>query len=368
MRARRLTHICLLLSLVGASPPPLSLRATQATEDHLSDADFWWLVTSLSEPGGTFPQQLMSNEDSAQAVIPALKRTIPTGGVYVGVGSEQNFTYIAALRPRIAFIVDIRRENLLEMLMYKALFELASDRGAFVSRLFSRPAQSGIDVGSTVTTLFERYAAIEPSPSLFADTRRRIVDRLVMQHGIALTATDQATIGSMMQRFMTAGPGAQGYGDLNPAFADLMTATDFEGHQESFLASDDAYRAVRRLHMENLIVPVVGDFAGDKALKGVGEYLRAHQATVDAFYLSNVERYLFEQGAHGRQFYANVSALPLAANGVFIRSVTRDISARLEIDLPEKPTKWWTFVAPIADTLDGLATGRVRTYADLFRR
>ena len=58
---------------------------------------------------------------------------------YVGVGPDQNFTYIAALKPRIAFIVDIRRQNMLLHLMYKALIEMSPTREEFLSRLFSRP-------------------------------------------------------------------------------------------------------------------------------------------------------------------------------------------------------------------------------------
>src|SRR4249920_3771437 len=63
----------------------------------IKDQEFWQLIADLSETGGTFPQQFMSNEDSAQFVIPSLKDATKKGGVYIGVGSEQNFTYIAAI-------------------------------------------------------------------------------------------------------------------------------------------------------------------------------------------------------------------------------------------------------------------------------
>src|SRR4030095_15820719 len=116
----------------------------------LKDDELWRLIADLSETGGTFPQQFMSNEDSAQFVIPALKQTTKPGGVYVGVGSEQNFTYKASIRPRLAFIVDIRRDNVFEHLMYKALFELSDNRADFVSRLFSRKRPAGLDNASGV--------------------------------------------------------------------------------------------------------------------------------------------------------------------------------------------------------------------------
>jgi len=94
----------------------------------LSDGEFWSLIHDASEPGGTFPSDnFVSNESSFQVVIPRLRETVEPGGVYLSVGPDQNFTYIAALKPAVAFIVDIRRQNLLHHLLYKAF--LSPDRG-----------------------------------------------------------------------------------------------------------------------------------------------------------------------------------------------------------------------------------------------
>ena len=93
----------------------------------LSDADFWRLVTELSEPGGFFrSDNFVSNETSFQYVIPELQRTTRPGGVYLGVAPDQNFTYLIALKPSIAFIVDIRRQNMIHHLMYKAMMEMSA--------------------------------------------------------------------------------------------------------------------------------------------------------------------------------------------------------------------------------------------------
>ena len=103
----------------GPDAPPPGLPAT------LSDTEFWNLIESFSEPGGYFrSENFVSNESTYQTVIPDLLQRTPTGGVYIGVGPDQNFTYIAALEPRVAFVVDIRRQNMIEHLMYKALFEV----------------------------------------------------------------------------------------------------------------------------------------------------------------------------------------------------------------------------------------------------
>jgi hypothetical protein len=127
------------MAVVFALLLSLSLSAVQSLPASLSDAEFWRLIESISEPSGPFiSDNLISNEVGYGATLPALRTALQPNGAYVGVGPEQNFTYIAALKPKIAFVVDIRRDNMLQHLLYKALFELSENREQFVSRLFSR--------------------------------------------------------------------------------------------------------------------------------------------------------------------------------------------------------------------------------------
>ena len=334
----------------------------------LKDDEFWHLIADLSETGGTFPQQFMSNEDSAQFVIPALKQLTKPGGVYVGVGSEQNFTYIAAIRPRLAFIVDIRRDNVFEHLMYKALFELSDNRADFVSRLFSRKRPAGLDNASGVKALFEAYRAVEADASFYEANLRAVLDRLTKDHAFPLTDADRTSVTQALNQFRNAGPfSLKGFGDTtNPTYSELMAATDLGGNLQSYLASEENFRIVRELERQNLVVPVVGDFAGDKAIVGIGRYVRERSAVVNTFYVSNVERYLFEQGDHGRQFYANASSLPADASSTFVRAVTSDISRRMNIPIPDQPTKWRTFLYAMQESVKGVTDGKIQTYAQLF--
>src|SRR5207237_6289725 len=132
------------------------------------DAEFWKLVTEFSEPGGYFrSDNFVSNETTYQWVIPELLKTTKPGGVYLGVGPDQNFTYIVALKPKIAFIFDIRRQNMLTHLMYKTIIEQSSDRADFVSRLFSRPRPVGLDTASTPETIFAAFAGAPPDSTRF---------------------------------------------------------------------------------------------------------------------------------------------------------------------------------------------------------
>ncbi|HEX5107096.1 MAG TPA: hypothetical protein VFV95_01555 [Vicinamibacterales bacterium] len=353
-----------LLSIPPFSPSPLRAATLPAA---IPDDEFWKIVTDLSEAGGSFAQELMSNEDSAQFVIPALKASTSRGGVYIGVGPEQNFTYIAAVQPALAFVLDIRRDNLLQHLIYKAVFERSADRADFLSRLFSRKRPSGLDASSSVTALFDAYQAVEADAELYEDELRDVTELLTARHRFQLSDADRAGITRIMQAFRTAGPhNLKGSGDKNLTYVQAMTATDLAGSHHGFLASEENFRVVQQLERRNLIVPVVGDFAGDKALASVGRYLAERDAIVDVFYVSNVERYLFEQGDRGRRFYANVATLPLGPSSTFIRSVTRDISRRLNIPLPDASGNWWSLLSPIHACLDAVTNGRVVTYPQLF--
>ena len=128
-----------LVLCIALLPFLIPVRAAEPLPEKLSDEAFWKTITDFSEEGGYFRfENFLSNELGFQLVIPQLKEITKPGGVYLGVGPEQNFTYIVALQPKIAFIIDIRRQNMLELMMYRAFFELSPDRADFLSRLFAR--------------------------------------------------------------------------------------------------------------------------------------------------------------------------------------------------------------------------------------
>jgi hypothetical protein len=101
-----------------------------------------------------------------------------------------------------------------------------------------------------------------------------------------------------------------------------MTATDEAGAYKSYLSSEERFAVMKTLESKNLVVPVVGDFGGPRAIRAVGAYLKAHGAKVSTFYLSNVEQYL-EQDRKWNTFCRNVASLPLDRSSTFIRSTNR---------------------------------------------
>ena len=308
---------------------PLDARpARRELPDRLTNQEFWRLSSALSEQDGTFrSDNLVSNEVWFQYVIPDLLRAVPPAGVYLGVGPEQNFTYIAALKPAMAFVIDVRRANLDLQLMYKALFETSPNRVEFVSRLFSRPRPGGISERSTASEIFEAFSHVEHSQPLYEETLRLIKQQLLDRHKFTLSTGEWLAIASTLEAFSTFGPnihylstGTDTYGGARlPTYAELMTATDEGGVAHSYLNTEEDFRWLRDLEGRNLIVPVVGNFVGPKAIRAVGSYLKDRGATASTFYLSNVEMYLEREMTWGT-FCRNVAALPLDARSVFIRS------------------------------------------------
>ena len=206
-RSRSLVAIVLALVVCLATQASPSSARRLDLPPRLSDQDFWQLVTELSEPNGFFnSDNLVSNEDHYQDVIPELVRLVKPGGVYVGVGPDQNFTYIAALEPRMAFIPDVRRGNLLEQLLYKAVVELSPDRAAFVSRLFSKPRPAGLRRDASVDEIFAAYAAIGTREDLFRQNLRAVKDLLTRRHGFRLSPDDTAQLEDIYMAFFWDGP------------------------------------------------------------------------------------------------------------------------------------------------------------------
>jgi hypothetical protein len=326
LRRRRInavTAVAVTLALYGAIS-----RAAEQIPARLADQEFWALTASLSEPSGSFrSDNLLSNELRHQFVIPELKETAMPGRAYIGVGPEQNFTYIAALQPSIAFIVDIRRGNLQLHLMYKALFELSADRAEFVSRLFSRKQPDGLRATSTAAEIFAAYADVEASQVLYDRNLKAIEAQLSGRHGFGLSSEDLAGIEYVYRAFFRFGPainyssteGVAAAGSYRPTYADLMATTDNDGRAHSYLASEEAFAAVKSLEAKNLVVPIVGDFAGPRALRAVGGWLKSKSAVVSAFYVSNVEQYLRVERVWGA-FCGNAARLPIDETSTFIRA------------------------------------------------
>lgn len=332
----RFTHLLplILLALVSmlASSACAQASAPQAkAPESLSAKEFARISADCSDEGGHFrSDNFTSNETSYLHVVDKMKQLGATGGAYLGVGPEQNFTYIAKLRPRIAFIIDIRRQAIIQHLMYKAVFHLAPTRAQFLAKLLSRPLPKEKE---------KVFAAAAPLNELLAYFERTLADeqgyaanltaiRKAIQEDFqfALTELDQKSLEYVYKSFRDEGLEISyrtdgGGGGYFPTLKEILQGADLKGKQGNFLATVDDFEFVRGLHEKNLIIPVVGDFGGKKAIPAVADYLRKNGYTVSAFYTSNVEQYLFQNGDSFATFASNVKKLPLTEKSLFIRAI-----------------------------------------------
>jgi hypothetical protein len=283
------------------------------------------LVTRLSEPDGPFfSDNTISNETSYLQIASGLLKHGARGGAYIGVGPEQNFSYIALTKPAIAFVVDIRRQNLVLHLLYKSIFEEATSRSHFLALLVGRPydAASAPAADAGIAAVLAHAERLPPGEATFVETHARLRERI--ERDVALNAEDRKTLevahrsflkGQLDLRFSL----KEANGRVYPTLRALLQESDLEGHARGFLATEDAFRTVQTMQREGRIVPVVGDFAGDRAMPGIASYLRERGLTVNTFYVSNVEQYLFEPKVWPK-WARNVAALPVDERSLFIRA------------------------------------------------
>ena len=303
------------------------LSASAVTGPRKTDAapipatEFGSIIQRISEEGGNFwNDNYVSNEASYLHPLKKMEELGINGGVYIGVGPNQNFTYIAKVRPRYAFIVDIRRQNLLEHLLFKALFVLSNDRSRYLSLLLSRPVLAGTFNGDsyTVEDLVRYFEKAQPDQSLFSHTQEQI--RSILNGcGLELSEQDWATVERVHQAFYTRGLSIKYDYIPVPTYAEFLLERDLDGRFQNFLNSPEEFQYVKSMEEENRILPIVGDFAGPHALKELGAYLKENNEKVTVFYTSNVEQYLVRNMVWA-DFIRNVSELPLDDRAVFIRA------------------------------------------------
>lgn len=304
--------------LIGCAP-----NATVPRQHRLAQ-----LSAQLSEEGGYFPSDnLVSNEEGYQKVLNKLDELNVRGGVYIGVGPEQNFTYIAQVRPTRAFILDIRYDNRLQHLLYKALFLMARNRAEFLSLWLSRPLQLKHSWVKRAT-IDELIAAIErtaPSPAYYQANLKKVYALIERRFGLPLTEQDRARLDFIYKSFYEPGLEIRYESHLRrdwrrfPTLKSLLLQTDRRGRRRAFLASEDDFQFLKQFQQRDRLVPVTGDFAGPKALRAIGDEIRRSGERVSVFYVSNVEFYLMQQNSFST-FVESVKSLPHDDRTLMIRS------------------------------------------------
>jgi hypothetical protein len=316
--------VTLLFVLAAATIPWMRQQPQAATNLEVSIEQFGRYIDDWSEPEGYFDSDnFLSNETSYLHVIDQLQKVKP-GGIYLGVGPDQNFSYIVHTRPMLAVITDIRRQNMLEHLWYKAIFAMSSNRLEFLSLLVSRE----VPRSKPGPSLEQIVAAVEQAPTserLFQKNLSTVKSLLTDKYRLKLSSADLDKIEYVYRTFWQEGLELRfsSIGRNNaanyPTFQDMLLETDRQGRQQSYLSSEELFQELKKFEAENRLIPIVGDFAGAHAFKAFGTFLKNNGLRLTTFYTSNVEFYLFNTPSWPR-FVANVRSLPLAPDSIFIRS------------------------------------------------
>ncbi|MFN0085756.1 MAG: hypothetical protein ACKVX9_10240 [Blastocatellia bacterium] len=344
--SRRILFASLVIPAIWLLTPPASLQSQKPgpaaqepargpivpkpIERVILPPRFSQMIETFSEPNGYFDtDNLISNESSYLHVMGKMRKMNVSGGAFIGVGPDQSFSYIAQIRPSIAFITDIRRDNLLQHLWFKSLFALSRNRMEYLCLMFGK-APPADPASWDARSIQEILAWLDKAPA-----KRELFDRACAEIqtklkavGLSLKGEELATIRRIHEAFFTAGPELKftsrnrGPRSYYPSYRDLLLEKDLTGKQCNYMASEDDFRFLQTLEERNLVIPIVGNLAGEQALKQIAGYLREKGERVSAFYTSNVEFYLmrgYREDDFSR-FAENVKLLPHDANTVIIRS------------------------------------------------
>jgi hypothetical protein len=335
---------------------------------------FAQLVERLSETERYFDtDNLITNERSYLHVIDKLEDLGMGGGAYIGVGPGQNFSYIAQIKPSVAILVDIRRDNLLQHLLYKALFEMAGNRIEFLCLWLGRSLPEDLSAwrDRSLPEMVEYIDRRPSDPTTASITTRRIQDAVV-DFGFPVTDQHLATVARFHQAFVRRGLDlrftSHGRAPLPdyPTLRQLLLETDRDGDRRHYLTSEERFGFLKSLQERDLIVPVIGDLAGEHALVEIGRWLSESGETVSAFYTSNVEYYLVRESRFDR-FLRNVAELPIDGRAVIIRSYfNRGMRGRHPQTVPGYSST--QLLQTIASLLDDYSGARRISYWDLVTR
>jgi hypothetical protein len=349
----------------GAAPTLTAQRST--------DSSFAGLVARLSESGGYFDSDnIITNEASYLQVASQLEKVGVHGGVYIGVGPDQNFSYIALIRPKVAFMLDVRRDNMLEHLFFKSLFAMSRNRLEFLLHLFGKPvpADIGAWTGRPISEVLAAFASARVDSQAIAAARRASNEH-ILKFGVPLTTHDRDVIERYRATFITEGLDTR-YSSIGrnnrfdyPSFGRLMMETDRRGRLLSYLADESAFQYVRSMQLTDRIIPVVGNVAGDKAVKAIGAYASEHGLDVSAFYLSNVEQYLMGREGGFDEYAKNVKALPHDGRSVIIRSFFGRYGQQHPLFVPSPGNVSTSMIEPIDSFLRAYAAGALTSYPAL---
>jgi hypothetical protein len=269
----------------------------------------------------------------------------------------------------LAIITDIRRQNMLQHLWLKSLFAKSTNRVEYLSLLFARKPPR-VKSDASFQQLLDAIRASTTDETLFKSNFAMVKRELLDGYKLSLSEDDLSKIEYIYENFWKEGLDlrfssiGRGNASMYPSFEDLLLETDRQGRQQNYLSSEELFQRLKRFEAENRLIPIVGDFAGPHAFKAVGAFLKTNGLTISTFYTSNVEFYLFGS-ANWARYIANLHALPIGPDSVFIRSYFPTYGRSHPMNMPGHRST--SLVGPIRPFLTDYDSGRIRSYWDVVK-
>jgi len=298
-----------------------------------------------------------------------LEQHVKPGGIYLGVGPDQNLSYIVHTRPTLAIITDIRRQNMLQHLWLKSLFALSANRVEYLSLLFSKKPPK-VKPDASFEAILDAVRASETNEEIYKTNFAAVKNLLLGKYKLQLSEEDLARIDFVYQTFQKEGLDlrfssiGRDNASMYPSFEEILLETDRQGRHQNYLSSEELFQWLKKFQEENRLIPIVGDFAGPHALRAVAAFLRTSGLSVSTFYTSNVEFYLFGQPSWAR-YIANLHALPLAEGAVFIRAYFPTYGRPHPLNV--RGHRSTSLVSPIAPFLADYDARQIRSYWDVVK-
>lgn len=283
------------------------------------------MVSTLSLPGASSSPGYVCQNGSYLQVAKSLVARAPADGVYIGVGQDENLSYIALTRPVLALVVGSNHDQLLLQLMYKALFEIAADRQAFLVGLLGadgselRPASPD----DRLSLLMDRVGRLPRTEASF-ESAHRAIQRRVVSFGLDLGPDANSKLRDVHQAFFRRGlelrhaPNDRtGNPETFPTLRTVLESVSPDGAVRSFLGTSAYFDSVRRLHASNRIVPLVGTLPD--ALPVVAAFLRQRSLEVGVVHVSSTELAIATPQAFAK-WTRSLATLPKSKGALFIRA------------------------------------------------
>ena len=137
-----------------------------------------------------------------------------------------------------------------------------------------------IMVGVTAYPILQAVYTRPVDKAIHDQTLKQMEEHLTKTHGFPMPTDQFRRLASIYEMFYGYGPGItyqnSNRGNAYPTYWDMQVTDDGQGRNHAYLQTDAAFQAIKRMYEANLIVPVIGNFGGPKAIRAVGAWARAH--------------------------------------------------------------------------------------------